>query len=1049
MAPNQLPLTENLRICWGMSAKDAHGRLEGQRLADIEGALRSSWTGRGSTPFIAEVAPTKAILAGAKQSACDYPLGYLLANFPTLGVWSTLYPLSQQYGSETKDVYIHISRFTGEDFSDLAARDCMKSRFRHAAKSIGLPVSGNDPTALFFAPLGPPASRHADLANAFMDAALRRGPPAIEDTTAARNWQRTAVVRKYPNLTRLIETITFDTSAYCARRFEAWRHGEPPAGEMEEGLFGAYDLAAARYGSRREDIVGPPRLIWHLDRLALEPEPSRLPQEVKLGAFPDRLVSGKRHSVPAPWPTMLPWKAGHLKRQIPFAPCKGEVIVFDSDSGACLGRYGPDDQEIEVSGHLLVVLSSTPFSAPGFGTAIPAQDPAFSVAWVETGETLSFEDRPDLHLDMPQDAAIWIEGHVLGRDGSRALYGCDGSVVVKMDPEIGGENRILRARFGNAVRYQMVELSANNAISMPFSALGLDAPGDPGEVIFEVLAPGAAGDLDARANLKTTCWIWQGVSTPQEDLADQVVPRNIATGHSAGLKIVDGRLSVDPRSGIETPVLGLRGPSKIHEFCLSARSEKLWHCRITKDDKVYVEHGATVIFGYDNRHDTFLLRSPDREADLMVLGVLRRRPFYQRSVIEIGASELEERGEDDRFCMRRADGRIDVLARLRRIDEPSAMNLEREQGLSRLSIDLAEAPTGLVVCIEDAHGRQRVGGYPFDRTPIPFPPLVGVEAHRDLDSGRIEVAIDTTKIDGPARAVLGTHLGHGEWQALSDREDAEIAIGIDGNNVDPTLACLTALAGMLSHREPEALSGNVRRQIGPTYARIFNAVGQSRMVGAIRPVLALVEAHGKVPRHDLVGVAPWVFEAPALAFSFLDTSSEFSAIARSGGIAAPEPRPNLSTNHPVADWLERLSSGSGIPDGLGAEDLQYAFRLLRRQLRDTDLRDLTGQGETGRTVRLICAAHAEPLELMRSFDTGGGGDPAPARIAIQLERFARACATRRAEASIEDIVFRTGLSREEIGRAMTLMLRAGIEIFSYFRALWRHAEQEVYDREHS
>ena len=65
----------------------------------------------------------------------------------------------------------------------------------------------------------------------------------------------------------------------------------------------------------------------------------------------------------------------------------------------------------------------------------------------------------------------------------------------------------------------------------------------------------------------------------------------------------------------------------------------------------------------------------------------------------------------------------------------------------------------------------------------------------------------------------------------------------------------------------------------------------------------------------------------------------------------------------------------------------------------------------------------------------------PARIAAQVERYAKACAEGRADAFVHDIAFRTGLPRAEVGRTITLMLRAGIEFFVYFRALWGHAFQ--------
>ena len=145
---------------------------------------------------------------------------------------------------------------------------------------------------------------------------------------------------------------------------------------------------------------------------------------------------------------------------------------------------------------------------------------------------------------------------------------------------------------------------------------------------------------------------------------------------------------------------------------------------------------------------------------------------------------------------------------------------------------------------------------------------------------------------------------------------------------------------------------------------------------------------------------------------------------------------------PLSTWLDRVRSDTGIHSDFNAEKLQNGFRALRYRLKETDLHDLVGGATLSGTVKTICAAHAEGLEHFRSFDLNGGGDPLPVHIALQIERHARACAKGGAQEFVTDIVFRTGLPRREIGQAMTLMLRAGVEIFAYFRVLWAHANKE-------
>lgn len=1010
-----------------------------EALASLEVAFRSAWTNKSSSPFITDIGIDESQLDQAVSLVRIFPLGTLFLNYPVFAVWSVLYPLSRNYGAGTKDVYLHISRFVGESFDDPGSRDLLKYRFGIAARSLGFPVHGNDPTSLFFPPLGPARSQYGELARAFVGAALHLGPPAIEDTASARSWQRRAVSERCPAMTRLREAIFFDTSAYCARRFEAWRQGYPPD-RGEADLFKAYDEAASYFGRSRSDIVGPPQIVWLGDSLGIEADRSGSPQAVKTGAFPKRISSGQRVRVPVPWPDAVSWQAGALNRDIPICPARGEVIVFDADSGICVGKCGADQLGLEVAAERLVVVSGSRFLSPVFGEAIPATDPRFSVAWITSDEILTFDDRPELSLSKPQEDAIWFDCTVLGRAGARALYASDGALVLKVNPEIGGSSRIVRARSGEDVRFASIEIAGQDPLRLDLSRFGFDRSGPPREVIFDVLAPGAAGDLHARADLSTRAWIWPGVASPQGELSEIPTPGNYDPARSAGVYEARGCISVDPRSEVETPILGLRAEEAVYEFRLAARSEKLWHCRLMEEDRVFIPHGATILLGSDNRHDTLFLRSPDRDADLIVLGRERRRPFIKRQSIEMGASELEPSEDgDDRIALRRSDGRIDILARLRRKGGSGSIWVEEGERYLRLSVAPQQTFDGLRVRLETISSGPVEGDYSFSHDPAEYGPVDGVSAAFDPETGRMDVDLDRTRLPAPSRVLFFMRRPGGGHVQLRDERDAPVAIGVPGMPETHDVATLTTLARFLADPEPEDLFGQVSSALVPAYERVFRSVGESGMVGSVRPLLDMRRPDGGVPRHDLVGTASWIFQASPAAFLSLEKKSGLAQLSQIHAVEKPEPLPAVTGDTPLGDWLVRIATDVDLPEGLGSEDLQRAMRLLRIRLRDSDLHDLVGDGPIGNATRLICAPHIEGLDLMRSFDTGGGGDSMPAKIATQIERFSRACTVSGTKAFVDDIALRTGLPRSEVGRALTMMLRAGIEVFVYFRALWGHA----------
>ncbi|KPF84183.1 hypothetical protein IP70_16720 [alpha proteobacterium AAP38] len=1015
-----------------------------QRLIELEGIFHAARTGPGSSPFLPEIPLSTSFL----EEACDlvqrFPLNLLFNQTPTIAVWSILYPLSVNYGGASKEVYAHIGSFLEQSFDDEATRDDLKQHFRRTARSLGLPVSGNQPTELFFAPLGPARQQMADLADAFVYATIRFGPPAIEDTTAARQWQRRALLERCPAHTRLRATIAFDTSAWCSRRFEAWRKGRDPITENERHLFDAYTAAAGVYGRGRIDLVGPPQLCWSVDRLTLEAEPSPSPQRLKLGAFPTSIKGGCRITVPHPWPREVEWGYGKTSQPVRIAPNWGEALLFDADTGRLLTRICADQREIEVSAAHLVILTPDEFESPSFGPAIPARDPAFKVAWVDAGETLRFEDGRDLRFAAPREEAIWIDGTVIGRDGSRALYSCDGALSLKIDPEIGGSARIIRMRMGCLTRFVSIEAGVDRMVCVPFVDFGLSTLSTPGEAVFEVLAPGAIRDGGARPTLTTRCWIWPGLRTPQGDLSGVTLPSNLVKAHCAGLRVVDGIVSVDPEADEETPILGLSERDRVHEFHLSARSEKLWHNRIERGDRVFVPRGGLIIMGHENRHDTLTLRSPDRTAALLVLGRETRRPFHLRQTLEIGAGQLRSPIDgDDRIALIRGTGRVEVLARLRRRTDPTQLLLT--EGLDQICLSMAlSAPYDAIrILIEEPSGPGCVGETAFGREPVSVPALPGTQVGYDPDTRQLSITFVRSDLPTPARATFQLRREREDFKDVRDARGALIAIGLSGLPQRADTRQLIEVARLLSEPEPDDLSGKLRASLTPAYREAIRTVsGTSPFLGRVRGLLSVARSNGAPPRHDLVAAVPWLFEAGLHAFTGISVEKGLAPLQTMAERPAPNPAPSLKGDAPLEVWLSRVSSGDQVPRAFLADELQRGFRVLRWRLKETDLHDLVREGPIGTNVRLVSSAHIAELEQIRSFDVGGGGDPLPARIAVQIERFARACAQRRAQTFIDHTAFRTGLSVDEIGFILTLMIRAGIEIFAYFRALWAHAEKD-------
>jgi hypothetical protein len=1042
----------------------------------LETALTRAWTGAGSTPFLAEAPISAELSRRAENAVRSIGMAALFTRTPTLAVWGVLTPLARDY-DESRTVYRHIGAFIREDLDDAPSRDDFKRRYRAAARRIGLPVAGNDPTGLFFAPLGPPRGYHDDLAEAFVAAALALGPPAIEDAPSARQWQRRAVVAARPGLTRLLASVAFDQAAWLATRFTAWRRGDAPIGDAEAHLFEAYDTALARRGRRRSDLVAPPRLFWTGTTLAFEIETTRLPQTLDIGLQPRPVRGGSQVAYPPPWRHAVTWSAGSVSATIPAGPGADEVLVFDATGGGLLARTERAGR-IEVAATHQVVLARRPFTASGFGPAVRTLDTDCFAAWTEAGAEISFEDGTGLEIATPRVAALWLDADVLGRCGALPLHGDEGWLELRLEPGLGAAERIVRARIDPGTRahadraapvhteggLRFAPIVADDSgtarldlAALDLATLGPGRPSDPRRIRFEVLAPGAAGDPETRAELAISAWIWPGMRRKVLDAGILPAPTRFIDARSAGLRREGDVLHVDLRADTEGPILGLDDDGEVREFRLSIRTERLWHVLVADGARRPVPRQARLVFGHANRHDSLLLRSEDRDADLVVLGRTSRRPFLWRSMLEIPASALAEPETrdpddpvDDRILLRRADGRQDVLAHLVRVNDPDTAELVEDATGVTLTVGITANRDALGVRIEDAAGRVEDGATSFSALPVDAPLPEGVEVRHDPETRRavIRIARSPGTPPGIARISLRDRAS-GLFEPLRDADGAQFAVALEGAGPattavgappQPDLRIALQFARFLAEPAPLSLGGQVLRVLGPHYAAAMRALGTARMVGRIQPVVALGRNDGGIPRHDLVGVAPWLFEAPPAAFRGLPPGSGLAPLATMADLPAPEDPPDPSGVHPLEAWLDRVASGEA-PAGLAVDALVDGFRALRSRLRETELRLLVGRGPDAAAAALLGRVHIEAIDRLRAFDHQGGGDARAAEFAALLERFARATALGRAEAFLARLSERTGLETSECGRVLTLILRAGPEIFACFRSLWHHAGQ--------
>ncbi len=1012
----------------------------------LEEVMQRIWIGRNSTPYPGQIEPLDAsearTIARAVAGNGRFGVSRLFSNSPCLGVWATLAPLAENYGSGTSEVYRHISDALGVDLDDPVRRQAFKQSYRSAAARIGVALSGNDPTPLFFAPLGVADSQVQPLADAIIAAMARLGPPATEDTPMAVAWQRRALQWCPETLSRLRAAVLFDKVGHYAVRSNRWRIGERPETGRDEVLYAALDRAARAQGVKKEQIVSPPTVIWFRDGLAVLPEPAKIAQTIKIGAFPTRLSGGVPQLLPAPWPENLIWSAGR-HQAISVTPKANEILLFNADTGALELRANVGDGSVTLNAPRHIALSARDFQTSSFGPAEPAKDGRYRLAWIDLDEDtkLEFASGEQIELSRGAEPSLRLDARVLGHSGTRPLYAGEGFLDIQLNAALPG-SRLLRLSTKTGIRHFPIVPDQNGRARVDFESLGLANSGDPVLAKFEVLVIGAKKEADARAELRTTAFVWPGVSRHSSgDIDDAPVPSTYDVARSAGFDCAKGRIWMNPEAAVDAAVLAVRIKGNLVEFICPFRGIRLWRNKVATGDRERVPRGAHLILSNNSRNDTLTLHAPGCRADIRILGALKRSPLVNRTEFTIGA-ELLEQGFDDRILLEFPDGSSELLARITRVDDPIELGVEDDGSVLRITFKPQSRIDAVGIRIDTVSGESHQGFAALGRRSVTARLPQGVSVQTD-EGQQVEITVSWRNTFSPARMEISTRrLGFDHFDPVCGADGHIAAVGLKGAEVAVSAANMLSLTKLLVEPTTVSTSIQLSETLGAYLHEIITEMGRERIASRILPALAAERSSGGLPRANILGGAPWLFEAPLPVFSRLGTHPDLSPLARMANVEAPSDLPDPSSDAPLLAWLNRIGSGEGLPRELGAGSLDAAFVAIRTRLARPDLAEMTNDSAVGNAVRLLSFVDVPELDRLRAFDRTMGYDLLGARLVSLIERFARASRLKNAEAAFSEMVRRTGLSHVEVGDTLTLICRVGVEALAHFLTVWDHAARE-------
>lgn len=1004
----------------------------------INAALLQQWRTRGATPFPGQLVPSSPDAARKYAAECassTWRLETFFEKVPALAVWATLDPLAQNYGAGSKDVYVHIGEGLRCALEGQDARGALKRGFRKACLELGVKVTGNHPSDLFFPLLGVADAQTPALADGLVRAFARFGPPATEDTSASFAWQR-EVLRWIPAAwTRPRSAIAFDQQGHYAVRANAWRRSETPMGARDRRLFEALDRSAAAFGLRKDRIIAPPRPVWFHDGLALLPELASVPQTLRLGPFPKRVQGGQPVPLPTPWPDTVWWQA-HRSEEVRTTPEAGQVWVFDAETGIMEGVARGDGAVVHVKAPEVVLLASGPFSIRGTAPAWPARDPAFFTAWADVGSgcEIAFHDGAKIRLQHTQEPCLRVRAPVLGAWGARVLRAgsSEGVLEVQVDPALAMP-RVLRMTHGSCIAHALVSPDEKGRASVPFSALKLDMEAAPGRALFELLVPGAGSGGDGRAELSISCHVWPGVArSASGNIEDVPAPSGFDPARSAGWIEIAGRISMDASHPEEAACLAVEAEGGLAEYSIPFRGLRVWRHRPGDEGRVRMPLGTIWPRDHAARQDSLVVEGGSPDDDMIVFGRYIRKPFRSTRQAEIPAAEFGHDGHNDQIVLRRADGSRALLVRVVPVNDPIGLMLEEGDDAVRVTFQPPRGVDAVGVILEDVDGRRLEGLEALGPRPVdsPLPPHVSVTPGSDG-----EVTVEIIKARGcAARATVCVRIDGEEAQPLCGADGHPVALGCPGSLGDPQTS-LVALARLTAEPSTGALGDQLHKAMSGVRQEAIVAVARNGMVRPLLPALECQAAGGRIARGDVVGAAPSIFSRALTAFGALTENGPLDPLRRLRMVDLPDVPDPRAVDAPGL-WLDRIAQGDDLPEQLGVTALEQGFGMLRLRLDGQGGRGLLQTGALGGAARSILDAHSAEVDRLRAFDLQGGQDSLPARVAVLLERFARASRLDDAEAFLASLCQRTGLDRPTVGEVLTVAIRCGPELFAMMLMFW-------------
>jgi len=839
-------------------------------------------------------------------------LDRLFNEYPNIAAWLVAWCLSEEYGSDSRDIYPHISRTLGVPLDSQQRRTMLSEAFCGACDRFGLPTKGlKRDVDVYLLHVGVSRAQVPHLIDAFLRQEAAFGPPPAESTALLNRWEDDSLEFLAPGIKVPRRSIIWDETAWHARLFANMRRdlgGFVPTSRFEEHFKMSLEKrltegrADASYATGTHHLPQP-RLYWQSGGLVL-----RLPRSegritiwIDGSQKPLRLRGGEDWPVPQPWPTEVRWEIAGQAGQIELLAHPG-VAVFDRVTGHCLRELPQNASDAELDSADIAILSRAPFDIDGEPAC--EQEAGSNVGFAELSRrpVLLKLDGDQIVLRARPRRRLSITGDEIASGPRGLLHGRS----ARMRIETGlarAETRAVRVTIDNESRLFTLPISDSGFGEVVLEELLAEFPdvqgADPLRLRAELMAPVADGGAVYGSGITLSAWVWPGYHGSDGISFQSALPvRNLVESEClhAGLD-GQGRLCLDARGAFSVARAVFEIDGSHVSFDLPWPDVSIERRR-SEGSPAWLPLGTRLSVGEDDRFDTIRIRCPDQRAQLIVRGRRETHPFYGGLVRSLAVRDLLAPASDEQVILQRASGVEVLLFELVAALAPQEVKFLPAQNAVRMRLKFGEAIDAVAAEVEDESGVIVLAEVALRHRPVATRRPAWFHAKlSDDDADCLELTLESDWLDdGPrlARLLIRSE-GRDGWRPLRNSRGDSFAVALVNPSAfgQPQDAVIQGRFEKLCNWLSDCFASECWPVLEHTLVPRWRELGLRlrRLPGGDGAVMRAASlpppdhaASGWVPILHPLQFAPDLYAAPAQVFASLATSidagvAELSALA--------------------------------------------------------------------------------------------------------------------------------------------------------------------------